>query len=136
MATIRVRRVAGAPVVVVVVYRLTTILFTYVTHANVAPPRWLDATLSLVFVTPNMHKFHHHFERPWTDTNYGGILSVWDRLFGTLVYGDPRRVRYGLDVADPKRDEDVAHQFALPFVGGRSFDRETRDDRPTHSCPG
>ena len=105
------------------VYRVTTVFFTFLTHANVSPPRWLDSTLATVFVTPNMHKFHHHVERPWTDTNYGGILSVWDRLFGTFVYGDPLQVEYGVDVADPARDEDVVHQFALPFRGGKELDR-------------
>jgi sterol desaturase/sphingolipid hydroxylase (fatty acid hydroxylase superfamily) len=111
---------AGAPLAFYIVYRITTIFFTFVTHANIAPPGWLDAALSLVFVTPNMHKFHHHFERPWTDTNYGGILSVWDRIFGTFVYGDPTVVEYGVDVADGERDEDVWHQLTLPFQrGGR-----------------
>jgi sterol desaturase/sphingolipid hydroxylase (fatty acid hydroxylase superfamily) len=115
--------ITGASLAYYVVYRLATIFFTFLTHANVAPPRWLDASLSLVFVTPNMHKFHHHFERPWTDTNFGGILSIWDRIFGTFVYGDPAEVRYGVDVADPDRDEDVAHQFKLPFEGGTRLDR-------------
>jgi len=117
----------GAPLAFYVIYRLVTIFFTYLTHANVSPPARLDAALSRVFVTPNMHKFHHHFERPWTDTNYGGILSVWDRLFGTFVYGDPRTVVYGVDVADPERDEDVAHQFALPFTGRPDRDAADRD---------
>ena len=115
--------VTGAPLAFYVVYRVTTVFFTFLTHANVSPPRWLDSTLATVFVTPNMHKFHHHVERPWTDTNYGGILSVWDRLFGTFVYGDPLQVEYGVDVADPARDEDVVHQFALPFRGGKELDR-------------
>ena len=112
----------GATIAFYLVYRIVTIFFTFLTHANVATPRWLDGPLSLVFVTPNFHKFHHHFERPWTDTNFGGILSVWDRIFGTLVYGDPLEVRYGLDIADDERDEDVAHQFKMPF--GTSVDRE------------
>jgi len=115
---------SGAPLAFYLVYRLLTILFTFVTHANVRPPAWLDAGLSLVFVTPNMHKFHHHFERPWTDANLGGILSIWDRLFGTFVYGDPLRVRYGVDVADDERDEDLVHQMILPFERGRSLDRD------------
>jgi len=119
--------VIGAPLAYYVVYRMTTILFTFVTHANVSPPQWLDASLSLVFVTPNMHKFHHHFERPWTDTNYGGILSIWDRMFGTFVYGDPRTVQYGVDVDDPSRDEDLIHQFKLPFLRGVRLDRDDND---------
>jgi len=119
----------GAPLAFYIVYRLTTILFTFVTHANVSPPAWLDGALSLVFVTPNMHKFHHHFERPWTDTNFGGILSIWDRMFGTFVYGDPRQVTYGVDVGDSTRDEDARYQFALPFLRDVRLDRdETSDD--------
>jgi len=115
--------VTGAPLAFYVVYRIVTIFFTFITHANVSLPAWLDRAASLVLVTPNMHKFHHHFERPWTDTNYGGILSVWDRMFGTFVYGDPRTVEYGLDVADPARDEELVHQFTLPFQKGQRLDR-------------
>ena len=85
-----------------VVYRVASIFFTYFSHANVNVPKWIDKPLSLVFITPNMHKFHHHFERPWTDTNFGNIFSFWDRIFGTLVYDDPKKVVYGLDVLDGK----------------------------------
>ncbi len=114
----------GAPFAYYIIYRVATIFFTFVTHANVAVPRWLDAPVSLLFVTPNMHKFHHHRKRPWTDTNYGGVLSIWDRIFATFVYGDPRQVVYGVDVADDARDEDVIHQFKLPFDYSRSLDRD------------
>ena len=114
----------GAPLAFYVIYRVATIFFTFLTHANISLPARADTVLSLVFVTPDMHKFHHHFERPWTDMNFGGILSVWDRMFGTFVYGDPREVNYGVDVADPARDEDVIHQFALPFRQGSRLDRD------------
>lgn len=96
-------------------YRICTVFFTYFTHSNIRIPRWLDKPLSYVFVTPNMHKFHHHYQRPWTDTNYGNIFSVWDRLFGTFVYDDPNKVRYGLDVLEDSTDENVAYQFKIPF---------------------
>lgn len=114
---------AGAPLAYYLVYRIITVFFTYFTHANINMPVWLDKPLSLVFITPNMHKFHHHFERPWTDTNFGNIFSFWDRIFGTLVYGDPRKVRYGLDVLEDQRDSDVAYQFQIPF------DRTIKTDR-------
>ena len=114
----------GAPLAFYVVYRVTTTFFTFLTHANISLPTGADAVLSLLFVTPDMHKFHHHFERPWTDMNFGGILSIWDRMFGTFVYGDPREVSYGVDVADPALDEDVLHQFTLPFRHGGRLDRD------------
>lgn len=107
--------ISGMPLAYYLVYRICSILFTYFTHANIHLPGWLDRTISLVFITPNMHKFHHHFERPWTDTNFGNIFSFWDRLFGTLVYDDPKKIRYGLDVLDDHRDEDVLYQFKVPF---------------------
>ena len=66
--------ISGIPFAFYMVYRITTVFCTYLTHANIVVPTWLDKTLSLVFITPNMHKFHHHFERPWTDTNYGNIF--------------------------------------------------------------
>ena len=107
--------VGGMPLAYYLVYRISSIFFTYFTHANIILPNWMDKTLSLIFITPNMHKFHHHFERPWTDTNFGNIFSFWDRLFGTIVYDDPKKVKYGLDVADANKDEDIAYQFKLPF---------------------
>ena len=105
----------GAPLAFYLFYRILTVFFTYFTHANIAIPHWLDRGMSWVFVSPNMHKFHHHFERPWTDSNYGNIFSLWDRMFGTLVYDDPRKIRYGLDVLDDETDEQVMYQFKIPF---------------------
>jgi len=93
----------GAPIAFYVFYKMLTV------------PRWIDFPLSLVFITPNLHKFHHHFERPWTDTNFGNIFSFWDRLFGTLVYDDPKKVVYGLDVLDDKKSQNVQYQFKVPF---------------------
>lgn len=107
--------IAGAPLAFYVLYRITTIFFAYLTHANITVPIWLDKSLSWIFITPNMHKFHHHFERPWTDSNFGNMFSFWDRLFGTMVYDNPSKITYGLDVLDDKLDEDVAYQFKIPF---------------------
>ena len=98
-----------------VLYRIITPFFAYFTHANIALPPRLDRMLGLLFVTPNMHKFHHHDARPWTNTNYGNILSCWDRLFGTYTVQDPRFVRYGLDTVDASLADNLAYQFSLPF---------------------
>lgn len=105
----------GMPLAYYIFYRIATIFFTYFSHANIYLPQWIDKPLSLIFITPNMHKFHHHFERPWTDSNFGNIFSFWDRLFGTMVYDDPRKVQYGLDVLEDETANDVGYQFKLPF---------------------
>jgi len=105
----------GIPLAYYLFYRILTIFFAYFTHANISLPKVLDKTMSYVFVTPDMHKFHHHFERPWTDTNFGNIFSFWDRIFGTLVYDDPKQIQFGLDMLDDTRDQDIAYQLMVPF---------------------
>lgn len=107
--------ILGAPAAFYFFYRICTILFTYMTHANITVPTWLDKTVSIIFISPNMHKFHHHFERPWTDSNFGNIFSFWDRIFGTMVYDDPKKIRYGLDVLDDSTDQDLAYQLKIPI---------------------
>ena len=105
----------GAPLSFYLFYRVATIFFTYMTHANISLPLWLDKLISYIFISPNMHKFHHHYKRPWTDSNFGNIFSFWDRLFGTYFYGDPTKVKYGLDVLDNSKDLDLAYQLKLPL---------------------
>jgi len=43
------------------------------------------------------------------------MLSVWDRLFGTFVYGDVSKVVYGVDIADHKDDQNLWVQLGMPF---------------------
>lgn len=107
--------IGGVPFAVYILYRIITVLTTYWTHSNLNMPKGLDQFLSLVFVTPNMHKFHHHFECPWTDSNYGNIFSIWDRLFKTFVYDDPKKIKYGLDILDDSNSDDIMYQLKVPF---------------------
>jgi sterol desaturase/sphingolipid hydroxylase (fatty acid hydroxylase superfamily) len=96
-------------------YRSLAGFFTHFNHANFRMPATLDKTISWVFVSPNMHKAHHHYKRPLTDTNYSNIFSLWDRIFGTLAYVDPKNLKYGLDVLEGHNDEDISYQFRIPF---------------------
>lgn len=53
--------------------------------------------LEWIFNTPSHHRVHHASNTEYLDRNYGGILIVWDRLFGTHAVEDPQtRIVYGL----------------------------------------
>ncbi|ASQ90308.1 sterol desaturase [Prosthecochloris sp. GSB1] len=52
-------------------------------HSNVSIPEALDRALRAVIPTPFMHRIHHSVLRSEHDSNYGSMLSVWDRLFGS-----------------------------------------------------
>jgi sterol desaturase/sphingolipid hydroxylase (fatty acid hydroxylase superfamily) len=108
--------VSGAPMYAVMIFQTLLILSTAFTHANISMPRWLDKTLSYVLVSPNMHKVHHHWKQPYTDSNYGAILSIWDRMLGTFMKLEPKNIRYGLDRYYPnEKDEDFATLLKKPF---------------------
>ncbi|HEY6453004.1 MAG TPA: sterol desaturase family protein [Steroidobacteraceae bacterium] len=53
--------------------------------------------LEWVFNTPSHHRVHHASNREYLDRNYGGMLIIWDRLFGTFAAEQPQTpIRYGL----------------------------------------
>jgi len=53
--------------------------------------------LEWVFNTPSHHRVHHGSNAAYLDCNYGGVLIVFDRLFGTLRMQQPNEpIRYGL----------------------------------------
>jgi sterol desaturase/sphingolipid hydroxylase (fatty acid hydroxylase superfamily) len=108
--------VAGAPMYAVMIYQTCLILATQFTHANINLPRWLDKGLSYVLVSPNMHKVHHHWQQPYTDSNYGAVLAIWDRLLGTFNKLEPSQIRYGLDRYYPnEQDENFVQLMKNPF---------------------
>ena len=55
----------------------------------------LPRPIELVFNTPSHHRVHHGSDPEYLDRNYGGILIIWDRLFGSFQE-EKHRPRYGL----------------------------------------
>jgi sterol desaturase/sphingolipid hydroxylase (fatty acid hydroxylase superfamily) len=55
----------------------------------------LPAVFEYFFNTPSHHRVHHGANEVYLDRNYGGILIVWDRLFGSFQ-GETERPLYGL----------------------------------------
>ncbi|MGD1980816.1 MAG: sterol desaturase family protein [Flavobacteriaceae bacterium] len=88
----------GAPIGIVMLYQSLSLVATQFTHANIKLPKKVDHFMSYVLVSPDMHKTHHHYRLPYTDSNYGNIFSLWDRLFGTYLPFDREKLVYGVDV--------------------------------------
>lgn len=58
-------------------------LFTMMHHSNISFRG--EKILGRVIITPYLHRVHHSTQRNEHDRNYGAVLSIWDRLFGTLA---------------------------------------------------
>ena len=97
---------SGAPMYAVMIFQTLLVLSTQFTHANIHLPVWLDKLISYVIVSPNMHKVHHHWQQPYTDSNYGAVLSIWDRMLGTYQELEPGKIKYGLDRYYPNEDDE------------------------------
>ena len=107
---------SGAPMYAVMIFQTLLIIATAFTHANIKLPRKLDKALSYFLVSPNMHKVYHHFQQPYTDSNYGAVLSIWDRIFGTFMKLDYSKIKYGLDRYYPnEEDENFKNLLIKPF---------------------
>jgi len=64
-----------------------------------------------------MHRVHHHYREPYSNTNYGNIFSFWDRIFGTFTRVDNDKLVYGLDThMDVKETENIWELLKIPFV--------------------
>jgi len=89
--------IVGAPMGIVLLYQSLSLVLSQFIHANIKLPLMLDKALSYLIVSPDMHKVHHHYKLPYTDSNYGNIFSIWDRLFGTYMEYDRDKIVYGVD---------------------------------------
>lgn len=108
--------VVGTPIALVFLYQSLSLVFTQFNHANIKMNKALDKALSYVIVSPDMHKIHHHYRLPYTDSNYGNIFSVWDRLFGTFMYMDREKLIYGVDVfPDEQKNSHIGELLKQPF---------------------
>lgn len=110
----------GAPMGVIMLYQSISLIATQFGHANIKMNKKLDKVLSYLIVSPDMHKVHHHNLLPYTDSNYGNIFSIWDRLFGTYMELDREKIVYGVDTfPDEEKNSSLKELLKQPFQGYR-----------------
>ena len=97
-------------------YQTVAVFFSQLGHANLRLPKFLNSLLSVFFVTPNMHQIHHHYEMPYTDSNYGSVFAIWDHLFGTYRKLSKETLKYGLDThQDQAKNINFLQLLIQPF---------------------
>lgn len=84
-------------------------------HSNMKFPAWFERYGSLLMSTPDWHRVHHSSYQPETDSHYGCVFSVWDRLFGTAGKADIECIRFGLDWMREPGSQTVWKLLKLPF---------------------
>ncbi|MGV9643933.1 sterol desaturase family protein [Streptomyces sp. NPDC003514] len=112
----------GIPPWMILLQQSISLIYQFFLHTERVDRLWRP--IELFFNTPSHHRVHHGSNNVYLDRNYGGILIVWDRLFGTFQ-PEGERVVYGLtkniDTYNPLR---VAfHEYAATWHDIRTATR-------------
>lgn len=85
-------------------------------HSNCRIPEKINNIIGIIFITPNIHHVHHHYKQPYTNCNYGDVLSIWDRIFGTFTRLSKEKVVFGIDTyMNKQKTEKFLQLFKIPF---------------------
>ncbi|MEU9658973.1 sterol desaturase family protein [Streptomyces chartreusis] len=112
----------GIPPWMILLQQSVSLIYQFFLHTERVDRLWRP--IEYVFNTPSHHRVHHGSNNAYLDRNYGGILIVWDRIFGTFQ-AEGERVEYGLtkniDTYNPLR---VAfHEYAATWRDVRGTTR-------------
>ena len=92
---------------------LLNVIFGNIRHSHIYLrfPRWIE---SWCFLSPAQHQQHHSIDKEHHDKNYGTWLSIWDRLFGTLLISEQKPSGYGLQT--PNHNNNLISAYLKPFL--------------------
>lgn len=107
----------GATPTGVLIFESALVLCAQFHHSSLKVPRWFETLFWILFVPPSMHRIHHSVVIRERNTNYGTILSTWDRWLGTLLTDvDQRRIRIGMGAYQKPDKLNFHHLLAMPLT--------------------
>jgi sterol desaturase/sphingolipid hydroxylase (fatty acid hydroxylase superfamily) len=113
----------GIPSWVIAAHALIYAVVAMWLHSNIAMPVSIDRALRYVLVTPAMHRLHHSPLEQETNSNFGLIFSVWDRLTGSYRNPDApeaTREKFGLTGLSSPNDQSLAGMLRTPLTAARA----------------
>ena len=106
--------VIGVNAYLVLSIEIVELCFIFFHHANIRVAN--EEVLSQWIITPSLHRPHHSTLRSEHDSNYGIVLAIWDRMFGTRKEVVPANI--GLDLIEA---ENFIQLFSLAFITERKI---------------
>ena len=83
------------------------------THLEMSYGKWLN----MIFLCPYWHQLHHSIEPRHYNRNYGLLLSIWDRMFGTLTIPEPgQHFTFGLSNEEHHEYQSLSRLHYVPLV--------------------
>ncbi len=88
--------IAGLQYTPVLLYEILFFTAVVIHHSNIYISPATDKIYRMLFSSPGMHRIHHSINISERNSNYGSVLSVWDKLFRTSVYKDFNFITFGV----------------------------------------
>jgi sterol desaturase/sphingolipid hydroxylase (fatty acid hydroxylase superfamily) len=99
-----------------ILYTVIALPWFFLNHSNMEFPSWFERAGRLVMATPNWHRVHHSSFQLETDSHYGCLFSIWDRLFGTTREAQVESIRFGLEKFRGPHDQTIWRLLKMPFA--------------------
>lgn len=119
----------GASSLAVLCYEILLAAFALFSHADIRIAEHWDQRLRKIVITPDWHRVHHSIHRYETDSNYGNLLSVWDRLFRS-TNEQPRdghlAMKIGLGTFRDEASQRLPGMLVQPFLGDKPTSENTK----------
>ena len=119
----------GASPLAVLCYEILLAAFALFSHADIRIDERWDQRLRKAVITPDWHRVHHSIHRSETDSNYGNLSSIWDRLFGS-ANEQPRdghlTMQIGLDSFRDEASQRLPGMLMQPFLSDKSPSENTK----------
>lgn len=109
--------VLGLPAWVFPVFGVALFAAALFQHVNLRLPHGFERVLGFILVTPEMHRMHHSANPAHQSRNFGNVLSVWDRIFGTLYLpADQEERELVLGLSDGPMHPTPLWTWIMPFM--------------------
>lgn len=105
----------GVSIASYILYFTLALPWFVLNHSNIQFPAWFERYVSILMSTPDWHRVHHSSFQPETDSHYGCVFSVWDRLLGTGKEVRIEKIQFGLEKFRESRDQSIWQLLRMPF---------------------
>ncbi len=107
----------GASWLGVAIFESVLVLCAQFHHSSLRVPKGFEMVYWFLFVPPSMHRIHHSVVIKERNTNYGTILSLWDRILGTLLTRvDQEKIHIGVGAYNRPEKLNFHQLLVMPFT--------------------
>ncbi len=93
----------GIELAAVLVYGFVFFPIVLLHHSNIKLSPRVERCLAWCIVSPHIHQSHHSEKIEESNANYSSVLSLWDRLFGTLRLAKQETLLFGIGQNDAQK---------------------------------